>query len=159
MTRLPSLGPRGEGWLLIQIVLFFAVVVACVSAAADWLPVRSTVAQVVGVALFVLGWVLGMAGVVGLRRSLSPLPHPVDGAELVQDGIYGWVRNPIYAGLILIAVGASLWRGSGVGLLISAVLAVFLGLKARREEAWLRERFSGYDAYARRVRRFVPGLY
>ena len=36
---------------------------------------------------------------------------------------------------------------------------VLLDLKARREEAWLSERFEGYAAYMRRTRRFIPGLY
>ena len=37
--------------------------------------------------------------------------------------------------------------------------APFFDGKARREERWLRERFSHYDDYACRVKRFIPGLY
>ena len=31
MSRLPSLGPRGEGWLVAQIVLFWLIVIAALS--------------------------------------------------------------------------------------------------------------------------------
>jgi protein-S-isoprenylcysteine O-methyltransferase Ste14 len=36
---------------------------------------------------------------------------------------------------------------------------VLLRLKAGREERWLREQFPEYADYARRVARFVPGLW
>jgi len=39
------------------------------------------------------------------------------------------------------------------------VTVAFFWLKSRREEAWLTERFPGYDAYRRRTRRFLPGLW
>jgi protein-S-isoprenylcysteine O-methyltransferase Ste14 len=40
------------------------------------------------------------------------------------------------------------------------VLAVFLDLKARREEAWLGERLDGYEAYRERTpRKLVPFIY
>ncbi len=41
----------------------------------------------------------------------------------------------------------------------SLVLAVVLDLKARREEAWLADRYPDYDAYRAATHRFVPGLY
>jgi protein-S-isoprenylcysteine O-methyltransferase Ste14 len=38
-------------------------------------------------------------------------------------------------------------------------LAFFFDAKARHEERWLLRQFPEYDSYARRVRRFIPGLY
>ena len=47
-----------------------------------------------------------------------------------------------------------------LGLAPTALLAVLFDLKARREEAWLIERFPEYVAYrAGTPRRFVPWLY
>ena len=159
MSRLPSLGPRGEGWLAIQIVLLVAIFIACFRALADVDALHSVPVQAIGVALFVGGWALLLIGIRHLGSSLRALPRPRRTATLVESGIYGVIRNPIYAGLIVLAFGAALFRATLVGLGLSAVLAVFLDLKARREEAWLREQFPQYEAYARRVRRFVPGLY
>jgi protein-S-isoprenylcysteine O-methyltransferase Ste14 len=39
------------------------------------------------------------------------------------------------------------------------VLALFFDAKARREERWLRQRFSEYARYEARVRRFLPWVY
>ncbi len=50
--------------------------------------------------------------------------------------------------------------GSVVGLLLTAVLVVFVELKSRREEQWLTERHPDYADYRRRTpRRFIPYVY
>jgi protein-S-isoprenylcysteine O-methyltransferase Ste14 len=49
--------------------------------------------------------------------------------------------------------------GSGLALVLAAVLAVFLDAKARREEAWLKEVYPEYTIYAQQVKRLVPGVY
>jgi protein-S-isoprenylcysteine O-methyltransferase Ste14 len=69
------------------------------------------------------------------------------------------VRHPIYLGVLLSALGWALLKASVVALGLAIGLAVLLDLKARREEAWLDERYPDYADYARRTRRFVPGIY
>src|SRR4029453_239411 len=99
MTRLPSLGPRGEGWVLIQGVLLVVVVAAGWFLAPDWSGPLRLGGTVVGVVLITGGIVLAFRGVVDLDSPLTPLPRPRDGAELVETGAYAFVRHPIYLGL------------------------------------------------------------
>jgi len=109
MSRLPSLGPRGEGWLLLQLLLLLAIVAA---AMAFPLPVDSSVqqtARVVGLVILVVGLIVFGLGIVTLGSSLSPLPAPMPSAELVERGIYRFIRHPIYTGLILAALGGCWW--------------------------------------------------
>ena len=98
-------------------------------------------------------------GWAALGRKLTPFPKPVAGSELVQRGIYGLIRHPLYLAVMCAAVGWSLLWRSWPALVVSAALALFLDAKARREEAWLRQWFPEYDRYARRVRRFIPWVY
>lgn len=159
MSRLPSLGPRGEGWLFLQLLLLLAIVAA---AMAFPLPVDSSVGQtarVVGLVILVVGLIVFGLGIVTLGSSLSPLPAPMPSAELVERGIYRFIRHPIYTGLILAALGGSIYTVSPLALGLTALLAVVLDLKSRREEIWLRERFPEYKAYAARTRKFIPGIY
>lgn len=116
-------------------------------------------ASLAGLALMLAGAALLGRGLVDLGSNLTPLPHPRDGGQLVDSGIYALVRHPLYSGLILTAVGWSLVSVSLVTLALTAVLAVFFDLKSRREEAWLGQHFSGYAAYAARTRRFIPWVY
>lgn len=158
MTRLPALGPRGEGWFGLQVLLALAII-ASANWGGDWSGAAMFATFVAGALLVVAGVVLATVGSVQLGRSISPLPFPRDGGALVATGIYSRIRHPIYAGVIAWAIGWPLMVASLEGLALAALLAAVLDLKARREEAWLRERYAGYALYAGRTRRFVPGVY
>lgn len=160
MSRLPSLGPRGEGWVAIQGVLFVVIAAAAYELPADAGALAGALAAV-GASLVLAGGLLAILAVVALRAgsALTAVPHPRAGARLVAEGPYRWVRHPIYGGIVLAAIGASLARASVVALVASLVLLAFFDLKRRREEAWLRDRIAGYDAYAATTRALIPGVY
>jgi hypothetical protein len=103
------------------------------------------------------GALLVVPGVLSLRSSFTPLPRPRARTRLRESGVFRLVRHLVYGGAILIGLGWSL-ADAALGLTPTALLALLFDLKARREEAWLLERFSTYAAYrARTPRRFVPG--
>ena len=79
--------------------------------------------------------------------------------ELTRTGPYGHTRNPLYLGSMMIAFGFAAAAGSWVILVALAVLfAVIYWPTIRGEEAYLREKFAGFDAYARSVPRLLPRL-
>jgi protein-S-isoprenylcysteine O-methyltransferase Ste14 len=86
-----------------------------------------------------------------------PGPHPQ--GRLVTQGIYAWIRHPLYSAVGLFFMGFALQSGSGLGVAAALLLGLFLDAKSRFEERLLRARFPDYEAYARKVRRFLPGLY
>jgi protein-S-isoprenylcysteine O-methyltransferase Ste14 len=155
---LPDLGPRGEGWFLVQIALL-AVVALTASFGPSWDGLARAGGVILGLALGGIGGLLAVRGVIDLRENLTVFPRPLSGARLVDTGAYRYVRHPIYGGLILGSLGWALVTASVPALGGAAVLAVFFRLKAGREEAWLAEQFPAYDQYRSRTRRFVPWLY
>jgi protein-S-isoprenylcysteine O-methyltransferase Ste14 len=159
MSRLPTLGPRGEGWVAIQVVLFVLVGAAGILGGPVLEGTARTVAAAAGLALVAAGGYLAARGLVDLRDALTALPHPRDGAELVDTGAYALVRHPIYGGIVVAAAGWGFITASPAALVGAGVLLGFFRLKSGREEAWLRERYPDYAAYAARTRRMLPGLY
>lgn len=107
----------------------------------------------------VLGGALLVAGLVRLGRSLTPLPFPKDGAGLTTTGPFAWVRHPIYSGVLVLSLGWALCVEGWLTLGYVAALFVLLDVKARREEAWLAEKFPEYARYKERVRRLIPFVY
>ena len=163
MSRIPSLGPRGEGWVVLQSVLLVAIPLAAWRAALDevvetpasaLLRALGTIALFGGLAVIVLG-----AGYLRRERSFSVLPRPLASGGLVETGPYRFVRHPVYAGLILTTFGVALIRVSWLVALLALALAVVLDLKRRREEAWLLERYEGYARYRARTKALVPFVY
>ena len=108
-----------------------------------------------------LGFAVVIAGSIELRRAeaFTVLPNPRAEGKLVETGPYRYIRNPIYAGLILASLGWAVMRVSVLAVLAAVLLAVVLDLKRRREEGWLVERFPGYRAYRERTKAFVPFVY
>ena len=159
MSSLPSLGPRGEGWVLIQGVLLVGIGLAAVvetRLAVDvWTPV-----SLAGLVLLAIGGLLAVLGVWHLGSALTPFPHPRGAGDLVETGVYGVVRHPIYGGLVIAALGYGLLLHALVtGVVGSLVLLAFFRLKSAREEAWLTQRYPGYGAYRARTRRMLPFVY
>jgi protein-S-isoprenylcysteine O-methyltransferase Ste14 len=158
MRRMPALGPRGEGWVVLQLVLLALVAVASLAGPA-WDGVARVVTSILGVTLLAAGLLLASRGLVDLRDALTPLPHPRDDASLVDTGAYRLVRHPIYGGIILAAAGYGLLVASPLALVGAAALLGFFRLKSAREETWLEARYPGYAAYRSRTRRMIPFVY
>ncbi|HET8837909.1 MAG TPA: isoprenylcysteine carboxylmethyltransferase family protein, partial [Flavobacteriaceae bacterium] len=81
------------------------------------------------------------------------------GHELVQKGIYGSIRHPIYTGLLLLFIGNAIIVGDYRAIL--AVLIVFLSLwfKIKKEEELLSETFGDtYIDYKNRTKALIPFL-
>ena len=149
------MGKRGEGWFILQLVLFAVILFAPRIIPLDlplWL-------RILGLAIIAVGGVFGTGGVLALGRNLTPFPKPIEGGTLVTSGVYRWVRHPIYTGLILGTLGWSLWNENLLGVGLAVLLFVFFDLKSRREERWLMEAYPGYAQYRHRVRKLIPFVY
>jgi protein-S-isoprenylcysteine O-methyltransferase Ste14 len=80
-------------------------------------------------------------------------------AQLVADGLYGYVRHPLYASLLLLIWGIFCKQASFGGLLAALVGSLALVATARVEEKENLQTFGEqYRDYMRRTRMFVPFL-
>jgi protein-S-isoprenylcysteine O-methyltransferase Ste14 len=79
-------------------------------------------------------------------------------AEIVADGPYSIVRNPLYVFSAIGAAGAGAQTGSVVVALVFGIAtALAFIVVARREETFLREKFgAAFDVYRARVPRMLP---
>ena len=146
---------RGGLWVVAQIpllILAYALPLADRAAAPPWL-------RILGIVGIAGGLVLTAVALLQLRRALTPFPEPRADGALRTDGLYAWVRHPIYTGLVLAAAGWALYCASPWGGLTTAALFLFFDRKAAREERALARRYSDYAAYAARVRKLLPGIY
>jgi len=163
MTRIPALGPRGEGWLALQLVLMVLITLAGFLPASDYeldapdaepIRISGRIILLLGLALIV--W---SSTVLRAQGSFAALPRPRATGTLVESGPYRWLRHPLYSGLILSGIGAGLIRLSWIEFVLTAALFVVLDLKRRREEAWLVERFPAYGGYRARTKALIPFVY
>ena len=101
--------------------------------------------------------ILGLSAL-ALGKSLTAHPIPGKDAVLVTDGLYRFVKHPIYSGVILIAIGLTITGGFLPHVFFFAALTLLLNYKASFEEALLAKTYAGYADYSKKTGRFVPRL-
>ena len=88
-------------------------------------------------------------------------PAPIDPPkELVVSGLYNYVRNPMYVGVLLVIIGHFLWFGSWNLLIYAGVVFIaFHSFVTFYEEPNLKQRFgAAYEDYLTKVPRWIPRI-
>lgn len=121
--------------------------------------------QIVSWLLLLISLFLVVRGVELLRRLGRPNPRrddaPLIGIEkttvLVTDGLYRYIRHPLYSSLFFLGWGIFFKRPSWVGGLLALVSSLLLVLTARAEEVEnIRYFGEAYRDYIKRTKMFVP---
>ena len=154
-----SIFDKGAWYVVIQAILIGLILFGPQGYALVSVESLKTTLQSSGIAIGLLACLIMVIAAINLGKNLTPLPCPKDDAELVQTGLYRFVRHPIYFGVLLAAL-AWLFIFPGVYILVYAIGLFFLfDLKARLEEIWLVERFPAYLAYQAKVKKLIPAIY
>lgn len=141
---------------IVLVLLQFLLIVAFTLEIESMKYLFSVVLFWLGVVLFIFGALITTVAVFQLNVNLSPFPSPLPGSKLIENGVYKFVRHPIYTGLILAFFGYAIISDSGYKLLISTVLFLLFYFKTRYEEDMLIEKFPAYLEYKNRTGRFFP---
>lgn len=111
---------------------------------------------VLGVLLLAVGFGLGVSAL-GLFRSAKTHAEPwKPSTALVTDGIFKWLRNPMYVGLVSILAGLSILLASDWMLVMTIVFVPVIHFGViLREEGYLEAKFGdAYRQYKARVPRY-----
>ena len=107
-----------------------------------------------------LAWVLLAAGCIVQLLALASLrwraAKPSIADALVEHGVYGHIRHPIYAGLLLEFVALILVKPRRTVALACALGILWALLQARLEEVDMLQRMPAYRGYMARVPGFMP---
>ncbi len=145
---------RTTGWIFVGAQGVLLVALVLVPRQHHW-PTPTWV-DVLSVVLGVAGLAVAVSAALRLGSALTPTPVPSATGRLTTDGLYRYVRHPIYSGVLLVVVGLVLRSGSVAGVVVGAAVVVFFVFKARWEETRLTRRYPEYAAYAAHTGRFVP---
>lgn len=82
------------------------------------------------------------------------------GQKVVDTGLYGVVRHPMYAVTIELFMLMPLILGSWWALMVFAVYPVVIAVRLKDEEALLTKELPGYEAYKQKVKyRLIPFIW
>ena len=109
--------------------------------------------------LFLIGYVLW--GVVLKQNTyLSRTVKVVDGQTVVDTGLYGVVRHPMYSATILMFLAMPLILGSLIALCVFILYPVLIAVRIINEEKLLSKELAGYEEYKKKVKyRIIPFIW
>jgi protein-S-isoprenylcysteine O-methyltransferase Ste14 len=109
--------------------------------------------------LFLLSYAM-YAEVLRENAYLSRTIEVQEGQKVVDTGLYGIVRHPMYTATVLMFLAMPFVLGSLPSFVIMLAYIPLIVKRIRNEENVLREGLDGYDEYCRKVKfRIVPFLY
>jgi protein-S-isoprenylcysteine O-methyltransferase Ste14 len=112
--------------------------------------------SIVGAVLFLLSYVL-YAEVLRENTWLSRTIEVQEGQTVVDTGLYGIVRHPMYSATLLLFLSMPLVLGSLAALVIFLAYPAIIIFRLLQEEKYLARELPGYEAYMKKVRwRLIP---
>ena len=112
--------------------------------------------SILGAVLFLLGYVL-YAFVLKENAYLARTIQVEQGQKVVDTGLYGVVRHPMYAATLLLFLSMPLILGSLLAFLVMLVYPFLIARRIQNEEQVLLRELPGYGAYRQKVRwRMIP---
>ncbi len=110
-------------------------------------------------AVFLLAYGL-YAEVLRENAFLSRTIEVQEGQKVIDTGLYGVVRHPMYAATLLLFLSMPLVLGSPISFLILLLYIPLIAKRIRNEEQVLETGLAGYAEYRRRVRyKVIPGIW
>lgn len=145
--------------LALSAIMFIAAfVVAGLGFRFGW-PALPTWASWAGAAVFLASYAL-YAEVMRENAYLSRTVEVQDGQHVVDTGLYGIVRHPMYSVTLLLFLSMPIVLGSPFSFVIMLAYLPIIAKRIRNEEQVLSKGLAGYDEYMERIRwRLVPGIW
>ena len=145
--------------LLLSALMFIAsFVLAGLSFRLGWLRFPRFV-SVLGAVLFLLGYML-YAFVLKQNAYLARTVKVEVGQKLVDTGLYGLIRHPMYGATLLLFLSMPLILGSIPAFIVMLLYPFIIAHRIQNEEEVLLRDLPGYEAYRQKVRwRLVPYIW
>ena len=140
------------------LLLVASFIVAGLDCRFGWSNVSSSIVIVASVVLLV-GYAL-YAEVLRENVYLSRVVEVQEGQRVIDTGLYGIVRHPMYFAVTLLYLSIPLVLSSWWALLVMSPCILLLALRIKNEEQVLHQGLPGYTAYTERVRyRMIPWVW
>ena len=113
-----------------------------------------------GNTMIILSLFVGFWAIYSMRKSkftISPIPR--EKAQLLEDGMYGFIRHPMYLAVLLLCLGFLLQNPDKVNILVYSILFADLLVKLHWEEKLLEEKFEGYKNYQLKTKKIIPFIF
>ncbi len=148
-------GEQKQVILFSAVMFLFGFITAGLNYRYKWIELPNIVVIISSV-VFVLAYIL-YAEVLRENAYLSRTIEVQDNQKVIDTGLYGIVRHPMYAVTILLFLTMPLILGSIISFIIFLIYPAIIAKRIENEEGILERDLKGYSEYKKRVRyKIIP---
>lgn len=149
-----------QKWVLLLSGLMFisGFITAGLNYKYEWIEIPNAVVVISSI-LFIIAYIL-YAEVLRENTYLSRTIEVQENQKVIDTGLYGIVRHPMYAATILLFLTMPLILGSIISFLIFLIYPFIIGIRIKNEEKVLEKELEGYLEYKKKVKyKIIPFIW
>ena len=149
-----------QKWVLLFSGLMFIAgfIVAGLNYKYKWIEMPNAV-TIISSILFIIAYIL-YAEVLRENTYLSRTIEVQENQKVIDTGLYGIVRHPMYAVTILLFLTIPLVLGSIISFIIFLIYPIIIGKRIKNEEKVLEKDLKGYTEYKKKVKyKLIPFIW
>ncbi len=159
--RLDAKEKQSEQSLVVKLsgLMFLAgFIVAGLDFRFGWCPLPKAV-SIAGAAVFLIAYAL-YAEVLRENTYLSRTIEVQENQKVIDTGLYGIVRHPMYSATLLLFLSMPLVLGSVISFVIFLAYPLIIIKRLKAEEEFLEKELEGYSEYRKKVKyRLIPFIW
>lgn len=114
----------------------------------------------IGAIFIVIGLAVGVAALLKNKLgNFNIVPDIKEDCTLIKDGIYSYIRHPMYTSVVVTMFGVLLMYFNRVEMILYAILVVNMLLKMFYEESLWHCEGDEYREYAKNTSRLIPKVF
>jgi protein-S-isoprenylcysteine O-methyltransferase Ste14 len=116
---------------------------------------------IIGSVIEVMGLVIRVRAITTLKQHFTYTVTKIENHELIEKGLYKYIRHPGYLGQLIIFLGISLTISNWLSV-IGMIVPVFIGYLYRintEEKFMVKQMGEKYIEYQKRTNRLIPLIY
>jgi protein-S-isoprenylcysteine O-methyltransferase Ste14 len=116
---------------------------------------------IIGVLLAIIGLFIRICSILTLKQHFTYTVTKIEGHELIETGMYKWIRHPGYLGQLIIFEATAIALANWLSVILMFI-PVFIGYyyRIRTEEKFMMDQWGmKYTEYQKRTNRLIPGIF
>ena len=114
---------------------------------------------IIGIIVFILAYIM-FGEVLRENEYLSRIIEVQEGQKVVDTGLYGIVRHPMYLSTVILFLSIPLILNSIISFIIFLIYPIIIIKRIKNEEKVLEKELKGYKEYKKKVKyRLIPFIW
>ena len=137
------------------VMFFLGFIIAGLNYRYSWTSISNTIVIISSI-LFLISYII-YGEVLRENAYLSRTIEVQNDQKVIDTGLYGIVRHPMYAVTILLFLTMPLILGSVISFIIFLIYPIIISKRIKNEEAFLEKNLKGYIEYKKKVKyKIIP---